>query len=179
VDTTLPELSATWTPTEYASNGIRLTYVATDDNFKEVFFDWEDGSSTFTESSMSDVFKPFSSEGPKTIRVVARDLADNSTSVTGTLVVDQTTPTEVSLWINGSELTGDSAEGSVTFQASLLFSELHFNTDSTSTLITDWLLEASDTFATVGTYYVRFSIKDLAYNEYERTIEYVATSTSP
>ena len=149
------------------------------------------------------MFASFSSEGTKTIRVVARDLADNSTSVTGTLVVDQTTPTEVSLWINGSKLTGVSTEGSVTFQASLLFLEPHFNTDSTSTLInvtydvstpvtagtpidfwvdasgTNWLLEASDTFATVGTYYVRFSIKDLAYNEYERTIEYVATSTSP
>ncbi|MCD6253320.1 MAG: hypothetical protein J7J80_02790 [Thermotogae bacterium] len=203
VDTTLPELFATWTPTEYASNGIHLDYVATDVNFKEVLFDWEDGSSTFTESSASDVFASFSSEGTKRIEVVARDLADNSASVTGTLVVDQTAPTEVSLWINGSKLTGVSTEGSVTFQASLLFLEPHFNTDSTSTLInvtydvstpvtagtpidfwvdasgTNWLLEASDTFATVGTYYVRFSIKDLAYNEYERTIEYVATSTSP
>jgi len=202
VDTTLPELFATWTPTTYASQTIRLTYVVTDTNFKEVFFDWEDGTSTFTDSSASDVVRSFSSEGTKTITVVAWDLADNSTGVSATLVVDQTTPTALGLWINGGELTGDSTEGSVTFQASLLFSEPHFDLASASTLVsvvygatpvtagtpidfwasasgTDWLLEASHTFASTGVYYVQFSIKDLAYNEYERTIGYVATPTSP
>lgn len=203
VDTTLPELFATWTPTTYASSTIRLTYVATDTNFKEVFFDWQDDYATFTATLVSEEIRTFSSEGTKTITVVARDLAGNSTTVSATLVVDQTIPTELALWINGKELTGDSTEGSVTFQASLLFSEPHFDLNSTSTLVsvaydvsspvtagtpidfwvsasgTDWLLEASHTFDSTGVYYLRFSIQDLAYNEYERTITYTATPTSP